>query len=232
MDGPASPSHIMRGVLLATALVASVGCGDDELDGTGGASAASGSTQAAGAGDPGGVLEVLHPEAPPLAGQTECKVEIRTGIPIASAEHLEICTPIAYPTNPPSGGDHWPRWAAFATYDAPVRREMLVHDLEHGAILMLHDCAECGAAITDVFHKVEIEYGLDQKCIPSGSTARFVIAPDTDLDFPVAMAAWGATYNATCIDEPSIKAFVDAHYATGTEDICAARIDPATIVCP
>lgn len=227
----------MRGVLLANfILVASAGCGDDELDGTGGASgtsdAASGST-AAGAGDPGGVLEVFHPDLPPVAGQTACTIEVRTGIPIASpAQHLDLCTPITYPTNPPAGGNHWPRWAAFATYDAPVRHEMLVHDLEHGAILMLHDCAECGTSITDVFSKVQIDHGIDQKCIPSGGTARFIIAPDPDLDFPIAMAAWGATYNATCIDEASIAAFVEAHYAKGTEDICAPGIDPTTVGCP
>src|SRR5262245_51624303 len=71
---------------------------------------------------------VLHPHAPPLPVQSECKVEITTNIPLDPAVHIPICEAMEYPTNPPSGGDHWGKWAAYGTYDIPVPREMYVHD--------------------------------------------------------------------------------------------------------
>lgn len=237
----ARSSHILRAALLAAAgLLALAGCGDDvrEEDGAGGSSSSSpGPGTGAGAGvggeaDPGGDLEELHPDAEPLPGQAECIVRVRSNIPVAAAHHLPICTEIDYPTSPPSGGDHWPRWAAFDTYDAPIRHEILTHDLEHGAILMLHDCADCGSAITDAFADAQEEHGIDQKCVGTGPIARFLVAPDPALDYPLAMSAWGATYNATCIDPPSIQAFVEAHYGRATEDICAPGIDPSSISCP
>ena len=234
---------MMRGVLLLAAVTGvATGCSHDvqQADGTGGSGSASTATNgtggtgagSTGAGDPGGELETLHPDAPPLPGQTECVVEVRSRIPIASAKHLELCTQIDYPTNPPSGGDHWPRWAAFTEYDDPVPHEMLVHDLEHGAIVMLHDCDGCDGDVVGAFDDAQDAHGIDQLCVQSGSIARFVVAPDPELDFPLAMAAWGATYNATCIDPPSIAAFVEEHYAGGTENICAAGVDPSTIPCP
>lgn len=34
--------------------------------------------------------------------------------------------------NPPSGGNHWQQWAAFKEYPTAIRREIYVHDPEHG----------------------------------------------------------------------------------------------------
>ena len=52
-----------------------------------------------------------------------------------------------------------------------------------------------------------------------------VLTPDPLLDTPIAAAAWGATYTATCIDEASLRAFADAHYGQGPEDFCSDGID-------
>jgi hypothetical protein len=223
--------------LAVLALVAGTGCGDDggETSGSGGSSGSSeaqGPATSSGTAGTGPEPEVLQPGADPLPGQSECRVEIRPNIPIAGNDHVELCTKVDYATNPPSSGAHWPRWAAFKDYDQPVRHEILVHDLEHGAIVMLHDCADCGTAITDAFEDAKDAHGIDQKCIQSGVTARFIVAPDPSLDFPIAIAAWGATYLATCIDPQSISAFVEAHYAGGPEDTCAAGVEPSSLICP
>ncbi len=47
-----------------------------------------------------------------------------------------------------------------------------------------------------------------------------LITPDPLLETPMALSAWGASYTATCIDPPSIDAFVLAHYGQGREPIC------------
>ena len=168
--------------------------------------------------------EVLTPNAPPLPGQTECRVVMTTNIAIPAAVHVATCTPVTYATNPPSGGDHWGQWAAFKKYTQTVPREMYVHDMEHGAVILLYRCdgATCPEDVVAALEKVFDEAAGDPLCLSAGSTpkARLVLTPDPDLDTPIAIAAWGATYTATCIDTASLAAFVSAHYGKGTETTC------------
>ncbi|WP_437681247.1 DUF3105 domain-containing protein [Sorangium sp. So ce131] len=172
----------------------------------------------------------LFPDAPPLPGERECKVVIRTGIAVAPARHLSVCTPVQYETNPPSGGDHWPLWAEYKSYEAPVPREIYVHSLEHGAIVLAYRCPSSGCAeVKTALDQVRSEAASDPRCLasPGGPEARVVVTRDDALDSPVAAAAWGATYTATCLDAPSLSRFLADNYAKGPEDTCsyAAAVD-------
>lgn len=174
-------------------------------------------------GEPGQPqIVTLSPNAPPLPGETECKVVITTGIPVASAKHVTLCTPVKYPTNPPSGGDHWPKWAAYKAYTTPVPREMYVHDLEHGAIVLAYRCPSGCPEVVAMLDDVRTKATSDPRCltVPGGPPARLVLTPDALLDTPIAAAAWGATYTATCLDRPSLAQFAKDWYAKGTEDTC------------
>jgi hypothetical protein len=167
--------------------------------------------------------EILTPNAPPLPGQTECKVVMTTNIEIPSAIHVATCTPVKYATNPPSGGDHWGQWAAFKKYSATiVPREMYVHDLEHGAVVLAYRCADDCPDVVMALEKVFDEAKGDPLCLSAGSTpkARLVLTKDPLLDTPIAAAAWGATYTATCIDTASLAEFVAANYGKGPEATC------------
>lgn len=164
------------------------------------------------------------PEAPPLPGETECKVVVRTGIPVTSAQHVATCAPVQYTTNPPSGGDHWGIWAEYKRFESEVPREMYVHNLEHGAIVLAYRCASSGCAeVKAALDEVRAEAASDPKCllVPGGPEARLVMTPDSALDTPVAAAAWGATYTATCLDKASLARFVADHYGKGPEDTCS-----------
>ncbi|AUX41912.1 hypothetical protein SOCE26_033370 [Sorangium cellulosum] len=166
----------------------------------------------------------LFPDAPPLPGERECKVVIRTGIPLTPARHLPVCTPVQYETNPPSGGDHWPIWAEYKSYEAPVPREIYVHSLEHGAIVLAYRCPSSGCTeVKAMLDQVRSEATSDPRCLasPGGPEARLVVTPDDALDSPVAAAAWGATYTATCLDAASLARFVADNYAKGPEDTCS-----------
>lgn len=171
--------------------------------------------------------QVLTPDAPPLPGQTECRVEITNNIPVASAMHVATCTPVTYATNPPSGGNHWPVWAAFKQYSLTVPREMYVHDLEHGAVVMSYRCDGACPDVVAALAKVFDEAKGDSLCVAAGGSAkaRLVVTPDPDLDTPIAASAWGATYTATCIDTASLAEFVSANYGKGTEQTCYAGQD-------
>lgn len=138
-------------------------------------------------------------------------------------------------SNPPSSGDHYPIWAAYQEYDAAVPRGYVVHDLEHGAIDFFYKCdaSDAGAsdggdagdacsAMVDQLRLAVASIPTDPLCdVEAGVRVRFVLMPDSQIDHPVAAAAWGWTYNADCVDLATLEAFAKAHYAQAPENFCA-----------
>jgi hypothetical protein len=194
-----------------------LGCGSIDTGGTGGSGSGSG-----GAPDAGSmrVTVTLHPSAPPLPGESACTVVEVTNLAIPDARHVATCTPVEYATDPPSGGPHWPVWAARGKYTTPVPRPMYVHDLEHGWIVLSYrckdDCPDVVAALEKAFDTADDTY-----CVAHGdANARVILTPDPLLNTPIAASAWGATYTATCIDPASIADFIAKRIGRGTEMIC------------
>jgi hypothetical protein len=221
-------SRLRALALLAGALFsfASIPLGCSSIDTVGNGSSGGGGTPDAGSQP---VTVTLHPSASPLPGESECTVVEVTNIVIPDAHHVETCTPVEYATNPPSGGPHWPVWAAHAKYTAPVPRQMYVHNLEHGWIVLSYrcenDCPDVVAALEKAFDAVDDTY-----CVAHGDTAaRVILTPDPLLNTPIAASAWGATYTATCIDEGSIADFIAKRIGRGTEMICGGGQVPAEV---
>jgi hypothetical protein len=211
-------SSFLRALAAIAIATTAIGCGSgDDTTSTGEPDAG-----------PANHTVVLHPDAPPLPGESACTVTITTGIPVAKAQHVPVCTRVEYATNPPSGGDHWPYWADFRAYDTPVPREMYVHDQEHGAVVLAYRCDGPCPDVVSALEKVFDGVAPDPLCAGGASSARKILTPDPELAAPIAAAAWGATYVATCIDPESLASFVADHYGHGPEQICGAGIDPAT----
>lgn len=179
----------------------------------------------------------------PLRLGGPCDAVVETP-PLLPAEHVPIDTPVDYDSNPPSSGPHYPIWAAYQSYVVPVDRRYYVHDLEHGAIVLVYNCAvgDAGAGVTDdaavlddgggpgpcpevaaELQAIVDAFPNDPKCDPSAlqPRVRFVLTPDPLLDVPVAAAAWGWTYKASCVDPATLAAFARDHYDQGPEEICA-----------
>ncbi len=196
------------------------GCGGG-TDDTSSSSASTGEVKTTGPAASAGKKTTTHPGATPLPGQDSCEVVEITDLPEDSFNHIADCQAITYATDPPSGGDHWPFWAAYKEYTHAVPKEMYVHNLEHGSIVLLYKCdGECPdvvAALDKVFNSK-----ADPLCltIPGGPHARMVLTPDPTLKTPIAMAAWGSIYTATCIDQKSLQAFADKFYGGGREQLC------------
>ena len=219
---------VLAGALLSLTSTG-LGCGSVEPVGTGGGGTGTG---AGGAHPDAGSVPVtvtLHPTADPLPGESTCTVVEVTNIAIPDAHHVPVCTVVPYATNPPSGGPHWPAWAAHAKYPGAVPRELYTHNLEHGWIVLSYRCSkECPntvLALEKAFDAVDDAY-----CVAHGDpAARVILTPDPALSTPIAISAWGATYTATCIDAPSIADFIAARIGRGTEMICGGGQLPAAV---
>src|SRR5262249_26374535 len=110
----------------------------------------------------------------------------------------------------------------YKTYTEPVLSGYLVHNLEHGAVVVSYRCDDAGCADTvSTLQQILGAQPNDPLCNPAdGVRARLILAPDPGLDVPVAAAAWTWTYRATCADSGSLNAFIAAHYGQGREATC------------
>jgi hypothetical protein len=160
----------------------------------------------------------------PIRIDASCKVTLDTP-PLLPEIHVPVGTPVDYDSNPPCNGPHYPIWAAYQTYSSPVPRPYYVHDLEHGAIVLVYKCDQDDGcpAIVQGLQATSDAIPDDPVCTLQGEGVRVrtVITPDPLLDVPVAAAAWGWVYRADCLDLPSLKSFALAHYAQAPENLCA-----------
>ncbi len=155
--------------------------------------------------------------------------------PLLDSPHVAIDTVVTYNSNPPASGPHYPIWAAFQEYDKPVDRRYLVHDLEHGAVVVSYNCSSTDGGTSDASGAgagacestvASLRAALaalpnDPLCAGEGVRTRAILVPDPLLDVPIAAAAWGMTYRAQCIDSPSLVGFLKENYGRGPESLCA-----------
>ncbi|GAC1352283.1 MAG: hypothetical protein NVS3B20_14850 [Polyangiales bacterium] len=147
--------------------------------------------------------------------------------PYEGGEHHEPGTPIIYCTNPPSSGPHYSIWAAFTTYEKPVPAGFLVHDMEHGAVVLWYRCA-APFGCTEVAKQLQSIIDarpIDPLCV-APVKRRMILVPDPNLPTAIAASAHTVTYQADCVDPVSLNAFIDQHYGHGPEDLCGDGIDP------
>jgi hypothetical protein len=140
-----------------------------------------------------------------------------------SEEHVPVGTVVAYPTNPPCGGDHYAIWATWGVHTQPLPPGYWVHDLEHGGVVMLYRCAN-RAACPELATKVEAVAAAlpaDPLCDASTRT-RVVVLPDPDLPagVEIAAASWGYAWTASCFDGDRLRAFALAAIGHAPEDTC------------
>lgn len=102
---------------------------------------------------------------------------------------------VDYDTSPPVGGPHDPEWLDCGAYDAPVRDENAVHDLEHGAVWITY-APDLGRADVATLAVALPDNGL--------------LSPYDGLPAPVVVTVWGRQLALTGADDPRLKLFVDA----------------------
>ena len=145
--------------------------------------------------------------------------------PDEGAVHVDCTTQLLYGTNPPSSGNHYPIWANYKTYAAPVPWGHLVHSLEHGAIVIVYNCPDgCADEVARAQAFIDA-LPLDPECT-APDVRRVILAPAPTLDVRWAASAWTWTLRASCFDETAFGAFVAAHYNMGREDFCTELNEP------
>ena len=143
--------------------------------------------------------------------------------PIGGHLHSSDCDPLTFASNPPSSGTHYPDWAKYKTYSAPVPWGFLVHCLEHGAIDIVYNCPDgCPDEVSQAQSLID---GLapDPGC---GAPMKIVLAPEPSLDVRWTASAWTWTLRTTCFDKQAFASFIAAYYqGPDTEAACGGGLD-------
>ena len=137
--------------------------------------------------------------------------------------HVPRGTPIDYGARPPIGGPHYNGWyPSYGVVEQSVSAGLWVHNLEHGAIVLLYRC-ENGCA--DLVARLRAFHAA----LPKGrnarsGAARLLATPYAEMDHRIAVVAWGQLLELDDFDPERVEAFYLEHLDRGPE--CRALACP------
>ena len=118
--------------------------------------------------------------------------------------HLQAGQPYTlYNSNPPTSGPHDPVPTSWGVHDTPVPKEKLVHNMEHGGVLILYNCTSaCDDIVTALadYTKAELAKGKN-----------IVMAPYPGIDNRIALVSWTRLDAFDAMDVERVKRFIDVH---------------------
>jgi hypothetical protein len=131
-------------------------------------------------------------------------------------EHVRDGTKVKYKTFPPTSGNHYAVPVVWNAYDAPIEQERVVHNLEHGGIVIQYGKDVPQATIDELRQ----EYQSD----PNG----LVLAPLPSLGNVIAFTAWTHLAKCPAFNKGAFETFRDAFRAKGPEARRVSDLAPGT----
>jgi len=150
----------------------------------------------------------------PLADVVVTEIDV----PNEGAGHIPVGQRASYTHFPPSSGPHWSQAAlapvTWGFYTQPVEPEQWVHNLEHGGVVVLYNCAE------DCPETVE---GLQRFAaqVPNSrfGTQKIVVSPNAEIETKIVALAWTREMDLSDFDEARLVEFYKRWVDTGPEQV-------------
>lgn len=141
---------------------------------------------------------------------------IGRALALEGAEHVAEGTAVEYRSRPPTSGSHYATWVQ--SYGVPEREippQLWVHNLEHGAVVLLYNCPDACPDLVDQIKQLhtELQPGRNTR----GNVARLLAVPYGDMDRRIAVTAWGRLLELDQFDRAQIQQFYDAYLDRGPE---------------
>jgi hypothetical protein len=136
--------------------------------------------------------------------------------PSQGRKHVAELEPgFEYNSFPPTSGPHNPSPAIWNIYDEPIEEFILVHNLEHGGIVVQYGDQVPAATVAQI-----------RDWYANSDRNGILVAPYPELKDKVALTAW--TQLATCpgFNEKAFDSFVDLHRYKGPERFPAEALQP------
>ena len=122
------------------------------------------------------------------------------------------CGPDPYSSLPATSGPHWETTpASWGAYSTPLPESQIIHNLEHGGIVIWYD--------PDLLDEAQVgelrSYVEGQVATGIGGRFKFILTPwggDEDLGGALALTAWRHLRTLDEFDMDAVRAFADANY--------------------
>jgi hypothetical protein len=114
---------------------------------------------------------------------------------------------VAYNSNPPTSGPHWPQPANWGAYPTQLPDEQLVHNLEHGGIWISYKPGSIDQETINKLNDFAKRYTL------------IIVEPREQNETAITLAAWTHLQKLDQYDETAILRFIDAFYNKGPEKV-------------
>lgn len=136
-----------------------------------------------------------------------------TAVPDQGKNHAPDGQQLTYNPYPPSSGTHYGVTADYGFHDTQVPDGQLVHNLEHGAVILYYK----PGASSDVIQQLKDAYTN----FPPGKygKVKMVVTPSAQLTQPFAMTAWTRLEYFSTLDINAMRAFYQAWVDKGPEDV-------------
>ena len=123
------------------------------------------------------------------------------------------CGPNPYSSLPAASGPHWDQSALanWGVYSTPQPETQLIHNLEHGGIVIWYDADALDDAEVDEL----ASYVESQVATGIGGRFKFILSPwggDEDLGAIIAVTAWRHLLVLDTFDMEAVRGFADANY--------------------
>lgn len=148
----------------------------------------------------------------------------RTGPPTRMLQdegrgHVANDTPLTFRNDPPASGTHYFDWMPYNVYAEAASPGYWVHNLEHGAIVILYKCpagqSECPEA-----QLVQQLRELHTTAPPGKyGEVKMVVTQYPRLRTQLAALAWNRILELQSFDREALLAFYQAHVDKGPEDV-------------
>ncbi|MBI3953805.1 MAG: DUF3105 domain-containing protein [Chloroflexi bacterium] len=155
------------------------------------------------------IVTQRRPAAPPAGTQARAvPLEAACNLPPpVPCPHLdEGARYTRYNSDPPTSGPHWPQPADWGAYERPLPPERLIHNLEHGGIVVYYSCRDCPDLV------VQLKDALK-------GSRHSVLVPYYDMKHRIALTAWGYIDELDTFDRDRVLAFIRAYIDRGPERV-------------
>lgn len=126
------------------------------------------------------------------------------GTPVPSLGNAHIPTVDTphepYNSDPPTSGPHLGYIAPWGVHTTPIPKELQVHNLEDGGVMVQYSCPRGCPALLDKLMSIVRRYDR-----------HVILAPYPGMDRTIALTAWGRIDKFDAFDEKRIVRFIDAY---------------------
>ncbi len=130
-------------------------------------------------------------------------------VPSQGRAHIAVDDPHEpYNSDPPTSGPHAGR-VEEGFYDNAPPDEQLVHNLEHGYVIISYNCASLDEVGCETL-KTEIKTTMGRAKPVSFATdaKKLIAAPRPTMDSPIALTSWGRVLKLNTFDEETVMDFI------------------------